>query len=100
MFWNKHKPRLWDTFLFGDELDILECRLTEYADTDVYRHVIVEADKDRQGHRKPLYFQENMDRFAPFLDRIIHVPVKLTADGNWGRLAEAAERCLTWFEEH
>jgi Glycosyltransferase family 17 len=88
VFWNKRTPRLWDTFLLSDELDILECRLTEYADTDVYRHVIVEADKDHQGHRKPLYYAENKERFAPWADRIIHIPVKLTANTNWGRLAE------------
>jgi hypothetical protein len=84
----KKTPRLWDTFLLCDELDILECRLTEYADTDVYRHVIVEADRDHQGHRKPMYFKENESRFHQFRDRIIHIPVTLTADTNWGRLAE------------
>jgi beta-1,4-mannosyl-glycoprotein beta-1,4-N-acetylglucosaminyltransferase len=84
----KHNPRLWDTFIFGDELDILECRLVEYTDTNIYRHVIVEATADHQGHPKPLYFQENKDRFAPFLDRIIYVPVKLKSKTNWDRIAE------------
>lgn len=89
MLWKKRQPRIYDTFIFGDELDILECRLTEYADTDIYRHVFVEATVDHQGHPKPLYFEEHKDRFASFLDRIIYVPLtdlQDRASTNWGRI--------------
>lgn len=91
----KRQPRLYDTFIFGDELDILECRLTEYADTPVYRHVIVEADVDHQGHPKPFNFLEHIDRFAPFLDRITYIqmtdlgeryPVIGNLNANWARI--------------
>jgi len=64
--------KTWDLFMFRDELDLLECRLTE-LDRAVYRHVIVEADTDHQGHPKPLYFAENAERFAPWHDRLVHV---------------------------
>jgi hypothetical protein len=91
----KRQPRLYDTFIFGDELDILECRLTEYADTNVYRHVIVEADVDHQGHPKPFHFLEHKDRFAPFLDRITYIqlsglgerfPAIGNVNANWSRI--------------
>lgn len=65
--------RIFDTFLFRDELDILECRLTELDESPVYRHVLVEARTDHQGHPKPLMFAENQDRFSPWLGKIIHV---------------------------
>jgi hypothetical protein len=65
--------RIFDTFLFRDELDILECRLTELDGSLVYRHVLVEARTDHQGHPKPLLFAENRERFAPWLSKIIHV---------------------------
>jgi len=41
--------RIYDTFLFSGEMDMLECRLYELQDTDVYRHVIIEAGVTFQG---------------------------------------------------
>jgi Glycosyltransferase family 17 len=67
--------KIYDTFLFNDELDLLRCRLEELDKSPVYRFVIVEANKDNQGHPKPLHFQEHRDEFAPWLDRITPVPV-------------------------
>ncbi|HEV2355822.1 MAG TPA: hypothetical protein VGR89_16350, partial [Puia sp.] len=93
----KMLPRLWDCFIFGDELDILECRLYEYAGTNVYRHVIVEANVDHQGHPKPFHFLENRERFAPYLDRIIYIPMTDLTDitgtnDNWARIHEQRNR--------
>lgn len=65
--------RIWDTFLFRDELDLLECRLVQMDDWPVYRHVLVEARVDHQGNPKPLWYAENRERFAPWKDQIIHV---------------------------
>lgn len=65
--------RIWDTFLFRDELDMLECRLVQMEDWPVWRHVLVEARVDHQGHPKPLVYAENAGRFAPWKDRIVHV---------------------------
>ena len=64
--------RVWDTFIFRDELDLLEARLTE-LDSAVYRHVLAESPIDHQGHPKPLWYAENKERFAPWQDKIIHV---------------------------
>jgi beta-1,4-mannosyl-glycoprotein beta-1,4-N-acetylglucosaminyltransferase len=81
--------RIWDTFLLRDELDMLECRLVQLENSAVYRHVLCEARTDHQGHPKPLFFAENRERFAPWLDRIIHVVADLPAEP--GISAEKAE---------
>ena len=87
--------RIYDTFMFRDELDVLECRLTELQDEDV-THVLVEATLNHQGRPKPLHYQENRDRFARWNDRIIHVTVDDLDPGDtgaWGR--ENAQREAT-----
>jgi Glycosyltransferase family 17 len=77
--------RVFDTFTFCDELDLLEARFTE-LDSAVYRHVLVEAPVTFQGNPKPLYYQENQDRFAPWKDKIIHVVADLDGcRGHWAR---------------
>jgi beta-1,4-mannosyl-glycoprotein beta-1,4-N-acetylglucosaminyltransferase len=66
-----------DAFMFYNELDILELRLTvldEYVD----RFVLVEAEVNHVGTSKELFFQNNKDRFAKWLSKIEHVIV--TAD--------------------
>jgi beta-1,4-mannosyl-glycoprotein beta-1,4-N-acetylglucosaminyltransferase len=63
---------IFDCFTFFNELDILDIRLNEMAPV-VDRFVLVEARKTFQGADKPLYFDENKDRFAPFLDKIEHI---------------------------
>lgn len=65
---------VYDTFLFFNELDLLEIRL-HVLDGVVDRFVLVEATRDHAGRAKPLHFAESRDRFAPFLDRIVHVVV-------------------------
>lgn len=55
--------RIYDTFLFDGELDLLEFRLREnYDDTDVF--VLVEAAETYRGRPKPFHFEENSARFA------------------------------------
>lgn len=61
---------IWDTFMGCDELDMLECRLTELQDVPDLHHVVVEADVDHQGHPKPYHFTENQERFAAWSDRL------------------------------
>jgi len=63
-----------DCFPFFNELDLLEVRLHELQDVvDVF--VLSEATLTFTGKPKPLYYQENQDRFAGFADRIRHVVV-------------------------
>lgn len=77
-----------------DELDILECRLTELQDIPNLKHVIVEAEVAHRGYPKPLYFMENRERFAPWKDRIIPVIVK--ANG----LPSLSENTDPWSREY
>lgn len=64
--------KIYDCFIFFNELDILEIRLNVLNDI-VDKFVIVEAAKTHTGNDKPLYFLENKDRFKKFEDKIIHI---------------------------
>jgi beta-1,4-mannosyl-glycoprotein beta-1,4-N-acetylglucosaminyltransferase len=77
---------LYDCFIFFNELDILEIRLHEMSPV-VDRFVLVEATKTFQGASKPLYFEENKTRFAPFLDKIEHIIIDYPTDRNQYRNA-------------
>jgi beta-1,4-mannosyl-glycoprotein beta-1,4-N-acetylglucosaminyltransferase len=66
--------RVFDCFLFFNELDLLEIRLNELSPV-VHRFVLAESTRTQKGEPKPLHFADNRARFAPFLDRIIHVVV-------------------------
>lgn len=65
---------VYDCFAFFNELDLLEIRLNELNDV-VDKFVLVEATRTFQKKPKPLYFDENKEKFKPFLDKIIHVVV-------------------------
>lgn len=67
--------KIYDCFLFFNELEILDIRLHEMAPYVDY-FVLAEAEETFRGNPKPLYFQENKERFAPFLDKIIHVVIR------------------------
>lgn len=64
-----------DCFTFFNELDLLEIRLEELDDVVDY-FVLVEAGKTQSLLDKPFYFEENKDRYAKFLDKIVHVKVE------------------------
>lgn len=63
-----------DTFMFYNELDILELRL-ELLDEYVDRFVLVEAELNHKGGPKELFFKNNRERFAKWLPKITHVIV-------------------------
>ena len=76
-----------DSFMFGleYELDILEWRL-EYLNNFVSNFVIVEALFDQLGNPKPAYFLENKMRYKDYLNKVVHVLLKLPAThvrGSW-----------------
>lgn len=83
--------RRFDAFMMNNELDLLECRLTELEDA-VDQFIIVEATVDHQDHPKPLHFLENQDRFAPWKDQIVHVVAE--------RLPTLEEDPGPWAREH
>lgn len=63
---------IFDCFTILNELDLLEIRLRELYDTVDY-FVLVEAPVTFSGKPKPLYYNENRDRFKQWSDKIIHV---------------------------
>jgi beta-1,4-mannosyl-glycoprotein beta-1,4-N-acetylglucosaminyltransferase len=63
-----------DTFMFYNELDILELRLT-VLDRYVDRFVLVEAEVNHAGGPKELFFLKNRERFSKWLHKIEHVVV-------------------------
>lgn len=84
----KRKRMVIDTFIFFNELEVLEIRLNELKDV-VDKFVLVEARYTHQGHPKPLFFEENKERFKEFLPKIEHVVV------------ESFQQCSsTWDREH
>jgi beta-1,4-mannosyl-glycoprotein beta-1,4-N-acetylglucosaminyltransferase len=64
--------KIYDSFMFFNELDLLDIRLTMlYPYVDYF--VISECDYTFSGVKKPFYFEENKGLFSKFLDKIIHV---------------------------
>ena len=77
----------YDCFSFFNELDLLEIRLNVLKDV-VDKFVLVEAGETHAGKPKPLYFKENVSRFAEFKDRIIYVCIEKFPEickTDWGR---------------
>jgi beta-1,4-mannosyl-glycoprotein beta-1,4-N-acetylglucosaminyltransferase len=71
------KRKIYDSFLFFNELDILEIRLNELNDVVDY-FILVESSITHQGTPKPFIFEENKERFKKFLNKIIHIKVEDT----------------------
>lgn len=66
---------IYDTFLFFNEMELLDLRLHELANV-VDRFVVVEANRTFTGLSKPLHFAENRHLFREFDERILHVAVE------------------------
>lgn len=64
--------KVYDSFLFFNELDLLELRLT-MLDPYVDYFVLSECDHTFSGNKKPFYFEKNKHLFTKFLDKIIHI---------------------------
>ena len=86
---------VYDCFGFYNELDLLEIRLNVLKDV-VDKFVLVEATKTHTGKPKPLYFNENKERFAAFEDKIIHVVVDDFPDPP----IDYTERQASWMREN
>ncbi len=71
--------KIYDDFLFYNELDLLELRLNTLADLVDY-FVITKERVTFSGISKPLYFTENRNRFSKFEDKIIHNIIESTSD--------------------
>jgi beta-1,4-mannosyl-glycoprotein beta-1,4-N-acetylglucosaminyltransferase len=61
-----------DAFMFYNEFDVLELRL-ELLDRYVDRFVLVEAEVNHVGGPKPLFFDQNKERYARWAHKIHNV---------------------------
>lgn len=84
--WNQCCARIYDCFLFFNELEILDVRLHELYD-HVDKFVIVESVETFRGNPKPLYFEENRQRYERFSDKIIYVVIhdRINTTDPWTR---------------
>lgn len=71
-----------DGFMFNNELDMLEYRLTILDDVVDY-FVLVEAGKTHIGDLKQLYYNENKGRYAKWEHKIIHIIADLYTKTPW-----------------
>lgn len=69
--------KIYDTFLFYNELELLELRLHTLGDL-VDHFVITEARVTFSGKPKPLYYSENKERYKKFEAKIIHNVIEKT----------------------
>lgn len=93
---------VYDCFTFFNELDMLEIRLNTLAEV-VDKFVLVEMAYTFQRKPKPLYFEENKERFKNFSDKIIHIkildipeiiPSKLCSNANTWQLECYQRDCI------
>jgi beta-1,4-mannosyl-glycoprotein beta-1,4-N-acetylglucosaminyltransferase len=71
-----------DSFIFNDELDLLELRLGQ-LDPVVDYFVFVETKRTFSGMVKPLYYQDNKHLFERWNHKIIHAAPELPNVGSW-----------------
>ena len=67
--------RVYDCFLFNNELEILRLRLQE-LDSCVHKFIICECASTFTGEEKPLHYQANKDLFTRFEHKIIHYVIE------------------------
>jgi len=89
--------KIYDVFTFFNELDLLEIRLN-ILDPYVDYFVIVEATETFSGYPKPLYFQENKERFKKWEHKIIHYVVRDTPKDEIDLRNRLYHGHLSWLE--
>lgn len=67
--------KIYDCFTFYNELELLDLRLAEMYD-HVDHMVLVEANTTFTNIPKSFTFEQNLDRYSQYLDKIIHVKVE------------------------
>jgi hypothetical protein len=76
--------KIFDCFIFHDELDLLDLRLN-YLNHVVDYFVLVESDKTFSGLNKQYYFENNKHLFQKFQHKIIHIKKQSISDYPWDR---------------
>ena len=88
-----------DCIILFNELDLLELRLNTLNEV-VDHFVIAEAECSHQNKPKPLYFQENRERFKKFEDKITYivVPAEEFTDDSWANERHQTESTFKGIE--
>lgn len=90
---------IYDLFPFFNELDLLEIRLNALAPF-VDRFVLCEMDVTHSGKPKPLFFEENQDRFKDFpITHIVAPPIGRDIQIEMGKQSGDAWRLEHWQRE-
>ncbi len=71
--------KIYDTFQFFNELDLLEIRLELLYDTVDY-FVICESKKTHSGKEKKLHYLENISNFEKYKEKIIYIDIDFPDD--------------------
>jgi beta-1,4-mannosyl-glycoprotein beta-1,4-N-acetylglucosaminyltransferase len=71
---------IYDCFIIRDELDILELRL-KVLNNLVDKFVICEANRTHTNMPKPYFYMDHQERFLPWKDKIIYLPLELDDTG-------------------
>ena len=74
-------PRIYEGFLFNDEVDMLEIHMRELARTVDY-FIIVESELTFTNHEKRLVFADVRHKFADMEDQIIYILMNTSRDAN------------------
>jgi len=92
------KGKVYDCFTFYNELELLEIRLNELKDV-VDKFILVESTATFTGKPKPLYFQENKERFKEFLPKIINVAIDGAGGDPWSREKNTRNKMLDYLRD-
>ena len=90
-----------DSFMIFNELDMLEIRLN-ILNPYVDKFVITEATQTQMGHPKPMYFQNNKERFKKFEEKIVYNPIdmgSLSFPDQWHREQYQKNCCIYGIEK-
>lgn len=79
---------------------MLECRL-EYLYDIVDKFVLVESTITHSGKEKPLYFADNKDRYAKYLDKIVYIKVDIDPNKyDWTHSLDKGFKNASWQVEN
>ncbi len=87
---------IYDTFMFFDELDMLEIRMNILDSVTDY-FVITEADTTLVGTPKRMIFKDNEERYSKFRKKIIYHPIHtagMVFEDQWNREAYQKNACI------
>lgn len=92
-----NRIKIYDCFPFLNELDVLEIRFEELYNI-VDRFIISEAHITHSGKPKPLFFNNNLERFEKYLDKVTYIVVEDMPNGpnddSWSRERHQRDSCM------